>query len=294
MRNSDRPADSAGSDSEQVQTAAARVDTRSAGSEPAPVIDQGIAVRTIVPWALFALALGAAGALYFAAYAPAATDRDRLQTALDELQRAHSKTESRLDDSQREVVVTRMRVEVLEKRLEVEENKRRAVQTALERLQLDLGEALDEEVQSGDVLVVTRGGKVVVDVADKLLFDTGEVGISVSGQRLLLEVAKTLNRLPDVAFQVGGHTDSARVKSPHLRQKYPTNWELSTARATNVVRFLQEKGGVPGERLVAAGHAEYRPIADNDDPAERAKNRRIEITLVPAPRALRSAKPAAR
>jgi chemotaxis protein MotB len=69
--------------------------------------------------------------------------------------------------------------------------------------------------------------------------------------------------------------------TPGLRERYPTNWELSAARATNVVRHLQEKARLPGERLVASGFAQYRPAASNRSQAGRRQNRRIEIVLVP-------------
>ena len=78
--------------------------------------------------------------------------------------------------------------------------------------------------------------------------------------------------------------------------KFPTNWELSVARATNVVRFLQEKAKVPGERLVASGYGEFHPVASNKSSAGRARNRRIEILLVPtmAPKAIGKSKLAQR
>jgi chemotaxis protein MotB len=77
-----------------------------------------------------------------------------------------------------------------------------------------------------------------------------------------------------------------------LIEKYPTNWELSTARATQVVRFLAEKANLPPQRLVASGYGEFHPIASNKTPVGRAKNRRIEILLTPmlAPRTLSKAK----
>jgi chemotaxis protein MotB len=78
-----------------------------------------------------------------------------------------------------------------------------------------------------------------------------------------------------------GHTDGTRIVSSTTQEKFPTNWELSTARATNVVRFLQEQGKVPGAELVAVGFAEFRPVASNASAEGRRKNRRIEIVLVP-------------
>jgi chemotaxis protein MotB len=68
--------------------------------------------------------------------------------------------------------------------------------------------------------------------------------------------------------------------SPGVREHYATNWELSTARATNVVRFLEEKCGIPGRRLVAAGYAQHRPVADNATEDGKRRNRRIEIALL--------------
>jgi hypothetical protein len=80
--------------------------------------------------------------------------------------------------------------------------------------------------------------------------------------------------------QVEGHTDNVPV-SPRLQDTFPSNWELSTARASNVVRFLQDRVGIPGERLSSCGFGQYRPLADNTTAAGRAENRRIQIVLVP-------------
>jgi len=79
---------------------------------------------------------------------------------------------------------------------------------------------------------------------------------------------------------VSGHTDDA-PPSQRLAATFPTNWELSVARAVNVVRFLGEKASVPAGRLVAAGHGDTKPIASNATPQGRARNRRIEILLIP-------------
>jgi chemotaxis protein MotB len=79
---------------------------------------------------------------------------------------------------------------------------------------------------------------------------------------------------------VGGHTDATPL-SATTQERFPTNWELSTARATQVVRFLQEQCAIPGERLAAAGYSQYRPATSLDTPAGRRRNRRIELTLRP-------------
>ena len=253
-----------------------QADDASAEGTPRPA-NQGL------PWVLLVLGLVGASALYFVAYTPVAKERDQLSSELAAYKRAAASSSARFIETEQQLAISRAAVKELQTTLTAEEEKRKAAQDALKRLQLDLGAALSAEVESGEVLVQTRDGRVTVDVSDKLLFDTGQVEVSESGKKVLKHVAQTLKRLPKLVFQVAGHTDSAKVRTPQLREKYPTNWELSTARATNVVRYLQERGGVPGNRLVAAGHAQYRPTASNRTEATRAKNRRIEITLFQPP-----------
>ena len=154
-----------------------------------------------------------------------------------------------------------------------------AAQAELERTRAELASKLASEIKQGEVVLRLRRGDLVVDVADKVLFDTGKADVSARGQAVLRQVASSIVRMPKHVFQVSGHTDAARVKSADVREHYPTNWELSTARATNVVRFLQEKCGIPGRRLVAAGYAENQPAASNATEKGRQRNRRIEIAL---------------
>jgi chemotaxis protein MotB len=90
-----------------------------------------------------------------------------------------------------------------------------------------------------------------------------------------------MKRLPrSQVFRVGGHTDSQRVVSKELVEQYPTNWELAAARATNVVRHLQDEGKVPGRQLMAASFSQYQPATSNKTDKGRQKNRRIEIVLL--------------
>jgi len=155
-----------------------------------------------------------------------------------------------------------------------------AAQAELERTRAELASKLASEIKQGEVVLRLRRGDLVVDVADKVLFDTGKADVSARGQAVLRQVASSIVRMPKHVFQVSGHTDAARVKSADVREHYPTNWELSTARATNVVRFLQEKCGIPGRRLVAAGYAENQPVASNATEKGKQRNRRIEIALI--------------
>jgi chemotaxis protein MotB len=144
-----------------------------------------------------------------------------------------------------------------------------------------LQEQLKEEIAKGDVRVAESGGKLRVDLVDKVLFDSGETQISKRGEEVLGRVGAVLAQIDDKQIQVSGHTDNLRVVGEKLLAQFPTNWELSSARAVNVVRFLAEKAGVPAQRLVASGYADLHPIASNKTPVGRARNRRIEILLTP-------------
>ena len=152
-------------------------------------------------------------------------------------------------------------------------------------------EKMKDEIARGDINLEQTGGKLRVGLVDKILFDPGEAEISKRGEGVLARVAEALSSIPDKQIQVSGHTDKMPINAK-LVEKYPTNWELSTARATQVVRFLAEKAGVPPRRLVASGYGEFHPIANNKTPAGRAKNRRIEILLTPmlAPRTVPKSK----
>jgi chemotaxis protein MotB len=144
-----------------------------------------------------------------------------------------------------------------------------------------LEEKMKDEIAKGDISLSQDGGKLRVGLVDKILFDSGEAQISKRGESVLGRVGAVLASIDDKQIQVSGHTDKTPI-SEKLAPQFPTNWELSTARATNVVRFLSEKAGVPPERLVASGYGEHHPVASNKTPAGRARNRRIEILLTPA------------
>src|SRR4051812_4609445 len=150
-----------------------------------------------------------------------------------------------------------------------------------------LHEKMKEEIAHGDIQLTQSGGKLRVGLVDKILFDSGEASISKRGEGVLARVGGVLATIDDRQIQVSGHTDTTPI-SDKLKSQFPTNWELSTARATNVVRFLSEKAAVPARRLVASGYGEFDPIASNKSPHGRARNRRIEILLTPslAPKAI--------
>jgi chemotaxis protein MotB len=144
-----------------------------------------------------------------------------------------------------------------------------------------LREKMKDEIAKGDIQLTASGGKLRVGLVDKILFDSGEASVSKRGEGVLARLGAVLASITERHIQVSGHTDNTPI-SDKLKQQYPTNWELSVARATNVVRFLQDKAAVPADRLVASGYGEYQPIANNRTAAGRAKNRRIELLLTPS------------
>jgi len=131
-------------------------------------------------------------------------------------------------------------------------------------------------VNSGKLKIRIVNGKMVVEMASNILFDTGKAELSDEGKEALLQLASILQTITDRQFQVAGHTDNVPIKS----KKFPSNWELSTARAVTVVKFLQTNGVSPAA-ISAAGYAEFAPAATNDSAAGQSANRRIEITLLP-------------
>ena len=131
-----------------------------------------------------------------------------------------------------------------------------------------------EAVQGVDVSGSESG------VVAEILFDSGKAEIKPEGRDVLLKVGNVLRTVQDKQIRIEGYTDTVPIGAA-LRGRYPTNWELSTQRATTVLRFLQEKGGVDGKYLAAMGYGPYRPVADNTTDEGRAENRRIEIVLTP-------------
>jgi chemotaxis protein MotB len=138
---------------------------------------------------------------------------------------------------------------------------------------------LKKEIEAGQVTITQLRGKLTVNLIDQILFDSGSAELNQDGQKVLDTVSEILRDVRDRRISVEGHTDNVPIARA-ARDRFPSNWELSTARSSTVVRYLTEKG-VPADRLSATGFAYHRPIADNDTPESRRLNRRIEIVLLP-------------
>jgi chemotaxis protein MotB len=126
----------------------------------------------------------------------------------------------------------------------------------------------------GDLTLSSTEKGLAMKLSDNLLFSAGKVEPSSSGRLFLKKVADLLLRTSHPIL-IEGHTDNLQINT----KEYPSNWELSTARAVNVLRFFQEEGGLPASRLSAIGYGEFKPALPNDTPENRAMNRRVEIIL---------------
>jgi chemotaxis protein MotB len=129
---------------------------------------------------------------------------------------------------------------------------------------------------AGKLQVEIRENRMIVRLGDKILFDPGKTDLKPEGKDALTQVTAVLKDLPNRNFQVAGHTDNVPIKS----KKFRSNWDLSTARAVEVLNYMVG-AGMEAKRVSAAGYADQSPVVPNDGPDNMAKNRRIEITLVP-------------
>jgi len=139
---------------------------------------------------------------------------------------------------------------------------------------------LKKEVHAGQILVQKVRDGLRVNVSQDILFDSGSAEVDDNGTEVLGRVAGQLKKSPHEILVIG-HTDNKPI-GPALVKQYPTNWELAGARAASVVRLFNSSG-LPAKRLLAVSMADVRPVASNDSPEGRARNRRIEIRLRPVP-----------
>jgi len=146
----------------------------------------------------------------------------------------------------------------------------------------ELVAGLKGEIADRTVEVERIRDQLRVQMVDEILFDSGEATLKPAGIAVLGKIGAVLAKAADRRIEVQGHTDNVPITGA-LAKRFATNWELSSARATNVVRFLQEQAKVDPARLSAAAYSEYRPRGPNDTEADRRRNRRIEILLLPLP-----------
>jgi chemotaxis protein MotB len=198
--------------------------------------------------------------------------QDEAQKSAD-LEKKLAAVEGRLSDVEKQFG--------LEKgQLMAEKDRLTAEKMALEKKSAEyerLAGSLKSQISAGQIELSELRGKLTVKLKDKILFASGSAAIGKDGKAALDTVAEAFMDLKGKNVVVAGYTDNV----PTNKKAFPSNWELSTARAIAVVKYLQSKGLDP-VMLAAAGFSEYRPVASNETPEGRSLNRRIEIALTAA------------
>ncbi|HEY1086136.1 MAG TPA: OmpA family protein [Archangium sp.] len=179
--------------------------------------------------------------------AAAAKDKNRLQNSVEEMTRALAE---------------------LEKRRAEAEGRIAEFKSLLARFR--------SLIDAGKLKVKMVDGRMVVVLATDILFASGSASLSKDGKTAVVEVGQVLASIPKRSFQVEGHTDNVPIASA----QYPSNWELASGRAINVLKAMVE-AGMPPERVSAASFGDTRPVASNESKETKAQNRRIEIIIVP-------------
>lgn len=210
------------------------------------------------------------------------TEKDALNKQVDYLKQNNSEL---ISNSKELTVLTAKNSQNLEKSLESlkeKDLKINRLQDALTRkdsVTLALVTSLKREVgmDDPDININVEKGVVMISIADNLLFKSGSYEVGDKAKAVLAKVAKVINSKPDFECMVESHTDNLPIKNAVLLD----NWDLSVKRATSIVRVLQNDLGVSPKQLIPAGRSSYIPLVANDTPANRAKNRRTRIIIMP-------------
>jgi chemotaxis protein MotB len=197
------------------------------------------------------------------------TELERSTQNLGEVRSTNEVLIAQLNALREEVAANKAKIE----ELRVENEKASQAQKSLE-------DQMRSAIESKDVTISELQGKLTVNILDRILFDSGEAELKPEGEKMLQKIAGVIAQYPNRQIHVIGHTDNVPIRIGP-RTKYPSNWELSTARATAAVRFLCEKAGADPHRIGAVGYGEFHPIADNASADGRAKNRRIALVVLP-------------
>lgn len=215
--------------------------------------------------------------------------RDSLEARVEELQADSTELDLRRGEMTSRFEEARDEVHRLETLLDQRGSEYRRLQQRLDQLAAVEREVRERNriyqevlgkfqslIDAGQLSVSISRGRMVINLPQDILFQSGSATVGSDGRETITQVAKVLADLPDRSFQVEGHTDNVPISTA----QFPSNWELSTARALSVVRLLVQ-GGVPPQNLSGAGYGEYQPVASNADAAGRRRNRRIEIVMLP-------------
>ncbi|MFC1501304.1 OmpA family protein [Elusimicrobiota bacterium] len=204
-------------------------------------------------------------------------DAENLSTSLESTQNQKNQMISELTKTKNDL---EEKISALEKEMEtLKQEKEKAIES-MKNSYDNLVNKMESEIKEGEIVITQLKNKLTVNMVDKILFKSGEAEVMKKGEQTLGKVGTVLKKITDKQIRIEGHTDNIPI-SKEYQTKFPTNWELSAARATNVARYLIDKAELDPKMISVAGYADTRPVASNKKPEGRAKNRRIEIVLVP-------------
>jgi len=223
-------------------------------------------IATIILAVLFVIVAGAGSYMFIGKYQP-------LEKKLHQANLNNSNLERNITDLNHEL---NLKVAEISKAKSEKEEEISSIESTKD----SLVQQMQSEIDANQIQITQLADKLKVSILDKILFPSGETKITTDGLEVLKRVGDILKNVENKIIRVEGHTDNVPILG-RLQEKFPTNWELSTARATNVVRFLEEQVHMDPARLEAVGIGEHKPIASNETEEGKAKNRRIEIALLP-------------
>jgi chemotaxis protein MotB len=168
----------------------------------------------------------------------------------------------------------------LQGQLDEAQGKLTAEENRTAQMNAELSKALDEYKKKEQVWIEQKNAQSLITIPDAVVFPSGSADIGPGGKDIMDKIAGVLVNYPDRAILVEGHTDNVPI-GPELKQQFPSNWELSAARACTVLRYFYWQHKIDPARLAAIGYGEYRPVADNSTPEGRSKNRRVVIKVGP-------------
>ena len=171
-------------------------------------------------------------------------------------------------------------LQTCEKKLADLEKKPGLAEAQLKSAHEALVSSLNEQIKKQEITIKELEGGISLSMVDRILFKLGEATLTSQGEKVLAKVGAGLKQIQGKMVRVVGHTDTIPIRKDYL-EKFPSNWELSAARASTVVRYFQDKSGLDPKGMEAVGRSFYQPAAPNDTEKNKALNRRVEILIAP-------------
>lgn len=210
------------------------------------------------------------------------TDISAKNKAIDTLKAEHRQKTERLNNRFDQAAQSnRLTVERLLKEIDTLEALTAEQKNALNELsdQADqIEHQLKDEIEKGEIRLKRYKTKTIINIDNSILFGSGKAILKEGIRKPLTKIAKAMGNFPENNIQIEGHTDNVPIKT----SKFPSNWELSSARALSVLRFFANEANLDPRKLSAVGYGEFHPLAPNDTPENRRLNRRVDIVILPA------------